>query len=86
MTELERTLVLERLQELEGWSSYIVEALTMNQKREPATVEMLARAVDPRDLRELREISWSLFSGLHRINVQLEHSRGKPEEVCGVPS
>ncbi len=81
MTEQERTVVLERLREMEGWASYIVEALMRNRKSEAMTNDMLKRSVPPELLREIREASWALYAKLHRINVQLEHARGEPEAV-----
>ncbi|HLY11322.1 MAG TPA: hypothetical protein VKW04_18615 [Planctomycetota bacterium] len=80
MIEIERPLVLERLQELEGWAVYISEALILNQKQERATIPMIERSVDPRALKEVRELAWMLYSKLHVINTQLELSRGELAE------
>jgi hypothetical protein len=77
MIDTERPMVLERLRDLEGWAVYIVEALTMNQRQEPVTVGMLERGVDPRALKEIRELSWSLYAKLHVLNTELELSRGE---------
>lgn len=86
MTEQERIAVLDRLQEMEGWASYVVEALVRDQKSEPMTIEMLKRSVSPELLREIREASWTLFAKLHRINVQLEYSRGEPDPASAAAS
>ena len=74
MEEKYRHPVLERLQELEGWAEYIVEALHLNQRAEPVTKEMLKEALGDRELREIRELSWSLREKLHRVATQLELS------------
>jgi hypothetical protein len=78
MTEDERRVVLERLRELEGWSAYIFEAVTLNQRQEPATMAMLERTVGMRTLKQLREMSWSLRDKLHVVGTELELSRGEP--------
>ena len=80
MMEFERPLVLERLLELEGWAAYIVEGVTLNQRQEKVTMGMLERSLDPRALREIRELAFSLRAKLRVINTQLELSRGQPAE------
>jgi len=47
----ERQLVLERMQELEGWAAYIVDALPLDQKTEPVGLDMLKRSLEERTLR-----------------------------------
>jgi hypothetical protein len=44
----EHQAVLERMQELEGWAEYIVEALHLNQKDEPVKREMLEQTLEGR--------------------------------------
>ena len=70
----EHRSVLERLQELEGWAEYTVHALHLNQRNEPVTREMLERILGERELREIRELSWTLREKLHLVNTQLELS------------
>ena len=77
----ERQNVLERLQELEGWAEYIVEALHLNQQREPVKREMLERALGPDELRQLREQAWTLLKQLHRLTTTLEFSRRAEELI-----
>jgi hypothetical protein len=72
---MSRNLVLQRLQELEGWAEYITEALHLNQKSEPVKREMLEHTVDGRALREIRDLSWRLRDRLHLLTTQLELSR-----------
>ena len=67
-----RLLVLERLRELEGWSEYILEAIHLRQVGEPVQPEMLERMLVPHELREIRQLSWSLRDKLHLIATQLE--------------
>lgn len=67
--------VLERLQELEGWADYIVDALHLDQRHEPVRRAMLEHALAERDLREVRELSWRLRDRLHMVNTQLGYSR-----------
>ena len=86
MREQERAVVLERLREMEGWASYIVEVLLRNQQSEAMTIEMLKRSVSSELLREVRETSWSLYAKLHRINVQLEYARVDREPVSAASS
>jgi len=74
MIATEHRLVLERLRELEGWAVYITEALTLNQRQEQMTIGMLERGVDPRALKEIRELSWSLYAKLQVLNTQMELS------------
>ena len=75
MKDMPRDLVLERLQELEGWAEYITEALHLDQKSELVKPEMLERTVEGRSLREIRELSWRLRDRLHLLTTQLELSR-----------
>lgn len=78
MMENERILVLESLRELEGWSDYILEALTLDRKEERTNIRMLEQSIGERELREIRELSWSLFDKFHLINTKLELTRGEP--------
>jgi hypothetical protein len=71
----EHRSVLERMQELEGWAEYIVEALHLNQRNEPVPCEMVERLLKDRDLRAIRELSWTLLNKLHVVTTQLEFSR-----------
>ncbi len=75
MNPTDRSPVLERLHELEGWAEYITEALHLDRPSEPATRAMLERVVDAPALRQLRELSWTLRDTLHLVNVRLEHTR-----------
>jgi len=77
----EYQLVLERMKELEGWAEYIVEALHLDQRNEPVRRDMLRRALQERDLRAIRELSWSLRDKLHTVNTQLEFSRPPAENA-----
>ncbi len=78
MENTDRSLVLERLHELEGWAEYIVETLHRNQQLEPMTREMLERVVEMQALKQLREMSWSLRDKLHLIATQVELSHDMP--------
>ena len=71
----EHKSVLERIEELEGWAEYIVDALHLNQREEPVRREMLERQLEERNLRAIRELSWSLRDKLHMVRTQLEYSR-----------
>ena len=71
----EHQSVLERMQDLEGWAEYIVDALHLNLRDEPVRREMLERLLGERDLRAIRELSWSLRDKLHLVTTQLEFSR-----------
>jgi hypothetical protein len=73
--------VFERIQELEGWAEYIVEALHLNQASEPVKREMLERAVNREALKKAREVSWSLRDLLHRMSTELEYSRPTEEAM-----
>lgn len=75
MEQVDRTAVLERLRELEGWAEYITEALHLNQANEPVKRGMLEQALPKEKLREIRELSWMLRDKLHVANSQLEFSR-----------
>lgn len=75
MEEKDRTPVLERLRELEGWSEYIAEALHINQRNEPVKREMLERTLGEEALKQIRELSWSLRDQLHVVTTQLELTR-----------
>lgn len=77
MNTEERVGVLERLQELEGWAEYILEALHLDQSSEPLKRAVLERVVETPALRQLRELSWSLRDKLHLIVTQLELTRQK---------
>jgi hypothetical protein len=77
----EHQSVLERIQELEGWAEYIVDALHLDQKNEPVRCEMLVRLLGERDLRAIRELSWLLRDKLHVVTTQLEFSRPLPKAV-----
>jgi hypothetical protein len=74
--------VLERIEELEGWAEYIVEALHLNQRGEPVRREMLERLLGERDLRAIRELSWSLRDKLHVVTTRLELSRPKGQPTA----
>ena len=74
MEEEDRSPVLERLRELEGWAEYITEALHLNQRSEPVKREMLERTLGEQALRQIRELSWSLRDKLHLVTTQLELS------------
>jgi hypothetical protein len=74
MEPKEHTQVFERLQELEGWAAYIVEALHLNQNNEPVKREMLERTLGEQSLRQIRELCWSLRDKLHLVTTQLELS------------
>ena len=78
MENRDRSLVLQRLHELEGWAEYIVEALNLDQRLEPVKREMLERVVEMPALKQLREMSWSLRDKLHLIATQVELSRAEP--------
>jgi hypothetical protein len=78
MENKDRSLVLQRLQELEGWAEYILEALHLDQRLEPVKREMLERFVEMQALKQLREMSWSLRDKLHLIATQVEHSHDMP--------
>ena len=73
-----RTVVLEKLEELEGWAEYIVEALHLDQTTEPVTRTMIEGLVDRTTLRQLRELSWSLRDKLHVTVTQVELSHRAP--------
>ena len=77
MTTQERQVVLETIRDLEGWSGYIIEVLSLKRSPEPATVDLLERTLGRDELRRLRELSWPLFDQLHRIRTVLELSSGE---------
>jgi hypothetical protein len=70
MENTDRSLVLQRLHELESWAEYIVETLHRDQRPE--------RVVAMQDLKQLREMSWSLRDKLHVIATQVELSSDMP--------
>ena len=72
MITADRKHLVRRLQELRGWADFIVESLTNDQPYETGKREMLGQALDPRALKELREIAWSLRDRLDRSAVQLD--------------
>ena len=84
MENRDRSLVLQRLHELEGWAEYIVEALNLDQRLEPVKREMLERVVEMPALKQLREMSWSLRDKLHLIATLVELSRAEPRGA-GMP-
>lgn len=75
MNTTDRSPVLERLHELEGWAEYITEALHLDRPYEPTTRAMIEALVDASTLKQLRELSWTLRDKLHVVTVQLEHTR-----------
>ena len=75
MNATDRSPVLERLHELEGWAEYITEALHLDRPSEPTTGAMIERVVDAQALKQLRELSWTLRDKLHLLTVRLEHTR-----------
>lgn len=77
MDAANRALVLERLQELEGWAEYIIEALHLDRRNEPVKKAMLERVVDLEALRQIRELSWALRDKLHVVTTQVEFSRAE---------
>ena len=81
MNDEEFQRVIERIQELEGWAEYIVEALHLDQASEPVKREMLERTVEREALRCAREGAWSLRDHLHRISTALEYSRPAEEAL-----
>jgi len=83
MQKSDRTVVLARLRELEGWAEYVLLALTRNQDVEPTTMEMLVQELGREALRELRESSWTLFAKLHRMTTLLELSSPGPAMAPG---
>ena len=85
MENTNRSLVLERLHELEGWAEYIVEALHLDQRLEPVKREMLERVVEMQALKQLREMSWCLRDKLHIIATQVEFSRPAAAELQAAP-
>lgn len=72
MENTDRSLVLQRLHELEDWAEYIVEALHLDHR--------LGRVVEMQALKQMREMSWSLRDTLHIIATQVEHSHDLPQE------
>jgi len=78
MENTDRSIVLEKLHELEGWAEYIMEALHLDQPLEPMNRTMLERVVEMRALKQLREMSWSLRDKLHLIATQVELSHATP--------
>ena len=58
----------ERFEALESWADVIVESL---HEKDPA------RGVDPRALREVRELSWALRNKLYVLRTQLEFSKSE---------
>ena len=78
----EHKSVLERIEELEGWAEYIVDALHLNQREEPVRREMLERQLEERNLRAIRELSWSLRDKLHVVTTRLELSRPKGQPTA----
>jgi hypothetical protein len=84
MEEEDRSPVLERLRELEGWAEYITEALHLNQKYEPVKREMLERTLGEQALRQIRELSWSLRDKLHLVTTQLELTGSKQRHLQNV--
>lgn len=73
--------VIDRIQELEGWAEYIVEALHLDQASEPVKRAMLERLVEREALKTLREVAWSLRDEFHRISTGLEYSRPAEEAM-----
>lgn len=78
MSRSESAAVLETIRDLEGWSEYIISALTLRRSPEPAAVDLLEAALGEGELRRLRELSWPLFDNLHRIRTLLELSTAEP--------
>jgi hypothetical protein len=85
MDAANRALVFERLQELEGWAEYIIDALHLDRRHEPVKKAMLEQMVELEALRKIRELSWELRDKLHIVTTQIEFS-GAEREAVGAPS
>lgn len=75
MEDPNRRKMLLRLRDLEGWAQFILEALHANPTGESSEREALEQTVEDQRLRRLRVLSWSLWDNLHRVNLELEHTR-----------
>jgi hypothetical protein len=74
MNRDDRQVVLERLQDLEGWADFILQSLTVRPAKDATKQELLDRTLEKQDLKRLRELSWSLWDHLHRITIELQHA------------
>ena len=80
MITADNSHLVRRLRELRGWAGFIIESLTMDQPYETGKRELLRRLLGPNELKDLREMAWSLRERLDRAALQLEYS---PAEVSG---
>jgi hypothetical protein len=74
MNREDRQVVLEKLQDLEGWADFILQSLTVHPAKETKKEELLDQTLEKHSLKRLRELSWSLWEHLHRITIELQHS------------
>jgi len=72
--------VVARLQELRGWSDYILDALLADPPRENGLLTILERRAGRQALKEARELASSLAAKLHNLAVLVELT---PEGVAG---
>lgn len=86
MSTSDSAIVLETLRDLEGWSEYIVAALTLKRSPEPAAVDLLERILGRDELRRIRDLSWPLYDQLHRIRTVLELSPVDPLAGAKTPA
>lgn len=74
MNTEERAQVISKLEELEGWAEYIVEALHVDHNYEPVKCHMLKGMLEKDGLRQVRELSWSLRDRLHVLTTELQYT------------
>jgi len=72
--------VIARLQELRGWSDYILDALLVDQPHENGKLTILERRAGRQALKEARELASSLAAKLHNLAILVELT---PESVAG---
>ena len=64
--------VLVRLQELRGWSDYILDSLIADQPYEPGKLAILEERAGGPALQEVRELASSLTAKLHDLALRVE--------------
>ena len=64
--------VVARLEELRGWSDYILDSLIVDQPYEDGKLTILERRAGERELREARELASSLAAKLHNLALLVE--------------
>ena len=64
--------VVARLEELRGWSDYILDSLIVDQPHETGKLTILERRAGRQALQEARELASSLTAKLHHLALLVE--------------